>query len=412
MIAAEDMLHIRGFSLNGLAGMSRISLAREAIALGLAQEQQAARWMGQGAKPSGMLTTDQKLSEGAAKRLAEDFKQNVAGLQNSGKIIVGEQGLKFMPYSMTSSDLEFIASRDFQMKDVARIFRIPPHMLGEMTQGHQQFIAQMAQEYINFTLTGYTNRWRAKMSSTFGLRKDNLSVEFDYRDLTTADMTSRINNLAHRHHVDDGEARRGPRRSRHARQRRGADKLHFPQTWRRPAASRPAMRRKMPAVRKAHRRAFNEASCISREAGPEIEARYQRAGQWLLAAIYHNEKARAWCKAERRAARQGRGRNHRFERRVPGAHRSGERHPRYSRQLRRVPPPRAHRADGVRQHERCPARPAAPALRLSERARGVGRYRHQRRPDQPDGQEDRLADSAIERARGRRHRRHGRLRRE
>jgi hypothetical protein len=52
----------------------------------------------------------------------------------------------------------------------------------------------MAQEYINFTLTGYTNRWRAKMSSTFGLRKGNLSVEFDYRDLTTADMTSRINN--------------------------------------------------------------------------------------------------------------------------------------------------------------------------------------------------------------------------
>jgi HK97 family phage portal protein len=194
MIAAEDMLHIRGFSLNGLAGMSRISLAREAIALGLAQEQQAARWMGQGAKPSGMLTTDQKLTPDAAKRLAQDFKDNVAGLQNSGKIIVGEQGLKFMPYSMTSSDLEFIASRDFQMKDVARVFRIPPHMLGEITKGASNSIAQMAQEYINFTLTGYTNRWRAKMSSTFGLRKEGLSVEFDYRDLTTADMTSRINN--------------------------------------------------------------------------------------------------------------------------------------------------------------------------------------------------------------------------
>jgi hypothetical protein len=52
----------------------------------------------------------------------------------------------------------------------------------------------MAQEYINFTLTGYTNRWRAKLSSTFGLRKDSLSVEFDYRDLTTADMTARVNN--------------------------------------------------------------------------------------------------------------------------------------------------------------------------------------------------------------------------
>ena len=188
------MLHIRGFSLDGLMGMSRISLAREAIALGLSQEQQAARWMGQGAKPSGMLTTDQKLTPDAAKRLAQDFKENVTGLQNSGKVIVGEQGLKFQPFTMTSADLEFIASRQFQLQDVARIFRIPPHMIGELSRSTNNNIAQMAQEYINFTLTGYTNRWRAKLSSTFGLRKQNLSVEFDYSDLTTADMTARINN--------------------------------------------------------------------------------------------------------------------------------------------------------------------------------------------------------------------------
>src|SRR5258708_4879284 len=194
LVPFEDVLHIRGFSLNGLLGMSRIALAREAIALGLSQEQQAARWMGQGAKPSGMLTTDQKLTPDAAKRLSEDFKQNGSGLQNAGKIIVGEQGLKFQPFSMTSADLGFIASRQFQLQEVARIFRIPPHMMGEMSRSTNNNIAQMAQEYINFTLTGYTNRWRAKMSSTFDLRKENISVEFDYRDLTTPHMTSRINN--------------------------------------------------------------------------------------------------------------------------------------------------------------------------------------------------------------------------
>jgi HK97 family phage portal protein len=194
LVPAEDVLHIRGFSLNGLLGMSRIALAKEAIALGLAQEQQAARWMGQGARPSGMLTTDQKLNPGAAERLKTDVKQVIGGLENSGKILIGEQGLKFQPFSMTSADLEFIASRQFQLQEVARIFRIPPHMLGEMSRSTNNNIAQMAQEYINFTLTGYTNRWRAKMSSHFGLRRDNLSIEFDYRDLTTADMTSRINN--------------------------------------------------------------------------------------------------------------------------------------------------------------------------------------------------------------------------
>lgn len=194
LLPFDDMLHIRGFSLDGLLGMSRIALAKEAIALGMSQEQQAARWMGQGARPSGMLTTDQKLTPDAAKRLETDFKQNVSGLQNSGKVIVGEQGLKFLPFSMTSSDLEFIASRQFQLQDIARIFRIPPHMIGELSRSTNNNIAQMGQEYVNFTLTGYTNRWRAKLSSTFGLRRDNLTVEFDYRDLTTADMTARINN--------------------------------------------------------------------------------------------------------------------------------------------------------------------------------------------------------------------------
>lgn len=230
LIPFDDMLHIRGFSLDGLMGMSRISLAREAIALGLSQEQQAARWMGQGAKPSGMLTTDQKLTPDAAKRLAADFKENVAGLQNSGKIIVGEQGLKFQPFTMTSADLEFIASRQFQLQDVARIFRIPPHMIGELSRSTNNNIAQMGQEYINFTLTGYTNRWRAKLSTTFGLRKDNLSVEFDYSDLTTADMTARINNWR----IAIMSMMATPNQARidlgwEPADDEGADQLHFPQ---------------------------------------------------------------------------------------------------------------------------------------------------------------------------------------
>jgi HK97 family phage portal protein len=230
MVPFEDMLHIRGFSLDGLMGMSRISLAREAIALGLSQEQQAARWMGQGAKPSGMLTTDQKLTAEGAKRLQSDIKENWGGLKNSGKVIIGEQGLKFQPFSMTSADLEFIASRQFQLQDIARIFRIPPHMIGELSRSTNNNISQMGQEYVNFTLTGYTNRWRAKLSSTFGLRKQGLSVEFDYSDLTTADMTSRINNwriaiMSMIATPNEARINLGWQPSTDP----GADQLHFPQ---------------------------------------------------------------------------------------------------------------------------------------------------------------------------------------
>lgn len=194
LIPYEDMFHLRGFSLNGLLGASRIALAKESIGLLLAQEQQAARWMGQSAKPSGMLTTDQKLSKEAAERLAADIKANWSGLQNSGKIIVGEQGLKFLPFSMTSQDLEFIASRQFQLEEIARMFRIPGYMIGAAggkTTGTS--MVQLSQEYVNYTISGYTSRWKMKLGQKFGLRKEGLFLEFDFTELTRADILSRYN---------------------------------------------------------------------------------------------------------------------------------------------------------------------------------------------------------------------------
>lgn len=194
MIPADDMLHVKGFSLTGLVGASRITLAREAIGLLIAQEQQAARWMGNSARPSGMLTTDQKLATDAAARMKADIKENWTGLQNSGRIIVGEQGLKFQPFSMTSADLEFIASRQFQLSEIARIFRVPPHMIGDLSRSTNNNIVQQSQEYVNYTLSGYTRRWERKLATKFGLRKDGVFLDFDMTEITRADITSRYNN--------------------------------------------------------------------------------------------------------------------------------------------------------------------------------------------------------------------------
>ena len=195
LIPFADMFHIRGFSMNGLLGASRIALTREAIALASAFEMQHARWMGQGARPSGMLSPkDKSLSADAAERLAERLKERFSGLQNSGKLIVTEEAMEFKAFAMTAADLEFIASRQFQLQEIARIFRIPPHMIGELSRSTFNNVAQQGQEYINYTLTGYTNRWRAKFSSDFDLKRQGLSVEFDYRELTTADMQTRVNN--------------------------------------------------------------------------------------------------------------------------------------------------------------------------------------------------------------------------
>jgi HK97 family phage portal protein len=196
LIPFEDMFHLRGFSANGLLGASRIMLAKEAIGLSLGQEQQASRWMANRAHISGVLTTDQKLTKDAADRMAKDWKDKKAGLANAGQIVVLEQNLKYQPIAMTANDLQIISQRTFQLQEVARIWRIPLHMLGDLTRSTNNNIGQQSQEYINLTLSSYTSRWRWKLHTRFGLRSDKLFIDFDLSELTRADITARYNNYA------------------------------------------------------------------------------------------------------------------------------------------------------------------------------------------------------------------------
>jgi HK97 family phage portal protein len=196
LIPAEDIVHIRGFSMNGLLGASRIVLAKEAIALSLGYERQAAQYMSQGANQSGILTTDQRLSPEAAARMAADWKEKKSGLQNAGKILVLEQGLKYQATTLTASDAEFIQARNLQIQEITRIFRIPAHMLGDLARSTNNNISQMAQEYINLTMSSYTQRWKWVLDVAFDLRAQGLFIDYDLTQLARADQTARYNNYA------------------------------------------------------------------------------------------------------------------------------------------------------------------------------------------------------------------------
>lgn len=196
LIPAEDIFHLKGLTLNGLLGLSPISMAREAIGLAIAQEQLAARWAGNSAKPSGVLQTDQKLSPEAAKRMAEDWKTLNSGLYNAGKTAILEQGLKWQALSMTSQDMQFIASREFQLAEIARIFRVPLYMLGVVTRMTGSTVVQMAQEYLNFSLSTWIEMWETRLAFTFDLDQNGTFVEFDVDRLLRADISTRY--AAHR----------------------------------------------------------------------------------------------------------------------------------------------------------------------------------------------------------------------
>ena len=193
LIPYEDVFHLKDLSADGLVGTSPISLAREAIALSLAQEQQYARLMGSGARPSGVLTTEQRLTDTSAQRIRSDWEAMNAGLANAGKTAILEQGLKWQPLSISSVDLQFLQMRQFQVVEIARIFRVPPHMLGDLSKGTFNNIVQQAQEYRNNTLSSHTDLWEKRFAHTFELEDGVFEVDFDETALVKADLTARYN---------------------------------------------------------------------------------------------------------------------------------------------------------------------------------------------------------------------------
>jgi HK97 family phage portal protein len=191
LIPYEDVMHWKGLSGSGLVGASKIVLNREAIALALGQEQLAARTMGSGAKPSGVLTTDQKLTPEAAERVRDDWNRLNSTLANSGRTAILEQGLKFEPITLKMTDIEFLKSRDFQILDIARIWRVPPHMLGvDIVKSVATNLAQQAQEYRNYTLGTYETLIEERFTFTYDLPPD-LRVKLDSKGILRADINTR-----------------------------------------------------------------------------------------------------------------------------------------------------------------------------------------------------------------------------
>jgi HK97 family phage portal protein len=186
MVPEEDIFHLRWLSFNSLSGISRIGAARESIALALAQQEHAARLASNGARPGGVLTTDKKLSLDAAQRLKDKWNEFYAGVSNAGRTAVLEEGLKWQAMGMTSVDAEFLASRQFQVAEIARDFGVPAYKLGITDRSTNATMEQADLDYKNNVVTTHIERLEAKLDQTFGLAEQDLFVEFDVNRFTRA----------------------------------------------------------------------------------------------------------------------------------------------------------------------------------------------------------------------------------
>ena len=155
--SADQIIHFRVFSLDGVEGLSPISCARNAIGLSLQMEKFSSNLYKNGAKPAGMLKHPGSLTPEAAKRLQESFSSQYAGTENAGKLMLLEDGISYEATSMSPADAEFIATRRFGKQEIATLFGVPTHLIGENDKPTYASVESEKDSFLSFTIRPYLN---------------------------------------------------------------------------------------------------------------------------------------------------------------------------------------------------------------------------------------------------------------
>ncbi|MBW0117021.1 phage portal protein [Pseudonocardia abyssalis] len=176
---ATTMTYIPGLSLDGVRGISPITLARLSLGTGLQGDRAANRLFSNGSMVSGVVTPEDDLTEDEARVVKDTVNRAMTGVENAGDIAVINRKLKFQQWSMSAADAQFLESRVFSIDEVGRWFGVPPHLLGltEKSTSWGQGIAEQNRGLARYTLTPWTNRIEQRLSP---LISSSRSVEFDY----------------------------------------------------------------------------------------------------------------------------------------------------------------------------------------------------------------------------------------
>lgn len=182
-----DILHIQPFG-----GISPVKLGREAIALSIAFERHIASLFANGGRPSGIITSKKKLDAEAKKKLAASWFNTHSGSNAGGTAILDEE-MAYEQLSMTLADSQFAENRLEQIREIARVFRVPPTMLFELTRGTWSNTEEMSRQFYTITLKPWLTAWAWAYARVLLTpeERDRFYVEFVTDDLLTTDTAAR-----------------------------------------------------------------------------------------------------------------------------------------------------------------------------------------------------------------------------
>lgn len=189
-----DILHMKTLGTEPNVGLSPVMQARDAIGLAMAMENHAGKIFAQGARPSGVFKYAKTLGPDAMQRLRESFNSSHAGGDNSGRTLILEDGMDFAPLQFTAVDMQFLELRRHQIAEIARVFRIPLHLLQELERTTHSNAEAMGQQFLSLTLLPWLKIWES------GIRRALLTpeerqeyfAEFLTDELARADLAARF----------------------------------------------------------------------------------------------------------------------------------------------------------------------------------------------------------------------------
>ena len=191
-----DVLHIPGLGFDGLVGYSPIAMAKNAIGMAIACEEYGAKFFANGAAPGGVLEHPGTIKDPA--RVRESWQSTFGGSGNANKIAVLEEGMKYTPIGIAPEQAQFLETRKFQINEISRIFRVPPHMVGDLEKSSFSNIEQQSLEFVKYTLDPWVIRWEQSIQRALLNKEEKAQyfAKFNLEGLLRGDYQSRMQGYA------------------------------------------------------------------------------------------------------------------------------------------------------------------------------------------------------------------------
>lgn len=195
-LKAEEVLHIPGLGFDGLIGYSPIAMAKNAVGMTLACEEYGASFFANGANPGGVLEHPGVLKDPA--KVRESWNSVYRGVGNAHKVAVLEEGMKYQQIGIPPEEAQFLETRKFQINEIARLYRIPPHMVGDLEKSSFSNIEQQSLEFVKYTLDPWVVRWEQSLQRSLFLpdEKNRYFIKLNVDGLLRGDYKSRMDGYA------------------------------------------------------------------------------------------------------------------------------------------------------------------------------------------------------------------------